>query len=830
MLGHFVYAEIVSTLPRTKQNFGVSIDKLAIAPSILATLGCAASFWLSMATTAIASPVILDGSTNSTVLDAATNLPSDCSSSCVITGNDQAGNNLYHSFSEFRIPQGVTVTLDGQGLERILVRVTGGQQTEIDGLLQVPGQTDLFLLNPAGFVIGSEGRLDLRGSLIGSTAEAVLFENGDVFLTKTTNRPLLSVSVPSGLQFAANNTGRFSVQGDANLPPLWQPGRLGQTFALVVDSSIAASFSQRSHAVTAGGFVLANVGFGPQQVDLAKATAGWDFDFSNVAQVRAVELDRAVISTSLSSPGGLIELDGEVTLTDSEVLLQSQNGIAAGNFLLRGGSLTLNRSRLLTQTDAGGGEINLQTALPTEAGDPGVLVLKNNSQIVTTSVLGPAGNISFAGNSVTLSNSSIATESHDGGGNISLRASDAIALNADSLLSVQSNGAGQVGDITIEALGPEGFRLRNSQILSTVETEGGDISIVAPQQLTFTGGELIASTALAGANVSLRTDGDIELDNDDFISLNSGNGIYAGTGGQLTIEAQQVDSVGGNTDIQVVGLEGSLNIEVPQSSLFEGFAGFRNVNRNNRSSEIQITPLPPFPSPPPVIPPSPPPIIPPSPPPVIPPSPTPPVVIPEPPLVVTPEPPLLEPVLQPSPNVLPVISLPSVDVVAPTEQPVGAEKERLFTSISIALGLNRDDSEAMAIASGSSPAFDSAYDARRPGCERQATRATGGRLRLMGRGGLPKQPGSLVTSSQLLADLGQPGFALGRHINGTGLGDWPISVGNNAVETGKQPKLQEAQGWKITTAGKVQLLGRVQAPVIGAIKPCRITPVTAGEE
>ena len=821
MLGRLVNTNRVAEASGAGQGFWLSIEKQAIAPRMIATLGYAAGCWLSMAAAAIAAPaVILDGSTNSTVVDTVTNLPSDCSLSCLIQGSDQAGGNLYHSFSQFNVPAGVTVTLDGQGLERILMRVTGGQRTNIHGLLQVQGETDLFLLNPAGLFIGADGRLDIQGSFIGSSAEAVLFENGDAFVTPNTSAPLLSVSVPIGLQFdylpnGSNTTGTFSVAGNGSQPPVWQPGTVGKTFALVIDSSTPATFAQRSHAVTAGGFVLANAGSGMQRVNLAQTTAGWDFDFIDVPQVRAVQLDRANISTSLSSPGGSIEFDGDITLTHSDILLQSQDSIAAGEFKTRGASLTLDQSSLTSQTGADGGDINLLM----EVGDQ-ELSLKNGSRISTISTLGQAGNITFEGSSVSLDGlSSITTESQDGGGNISLLASDEISLRNKRLFSVQSNGSGTVGDITIEALGPDGFQLSDSQILSTVETAGGNISIVAPQELILDKGELIASTDSAGANVRLITDGVLQVKDRNFISLNSGDGTYAGTGGNLFIEASQVDSVDRDTDIKVVGPVGNFTRSISSDPEFIGFARpvFNDVIRGNGRSEIQITELAPFPEPP--VPP-------------IPEIPTPELERPTPELEIPNLETLLLPLVIETPELLgeptrivvtPTITIPITYVVEPVfEQANGSEEEDNLQAFGVPLFLGgNEDSEELALAGSS----DSAYRARRPGCESKAEQSGQGRLRLHGRGGLPDRPGSLGTSSQALADLGSPGFAVGANLDGVVWGDWQRPVGNNPIETGGQPRLHEAEGWQINASGQVQLLAGAQSPDMGPIKPCRIMPV-----
>ncbi len=821
MLGLLVYTAPVPETSRAKSSLLSLIGQCAIAPRVLTTLGCAGSLWLGMAAAAIAGPVMLDGSTNSTILDAVTSQSSDCSTSCLIQGSDQAGGNLYHSFSEFDVLSGVTVTLDGQGLERILMRVTGGQRTDINGLLQVQGDADLFLLNPNGLTIGVDGRLDISGSFIGSTAEFVIFENDDIFTTTDNNAPLLSLSVPSGLQFGSGSTGTFRVEGNANQPSVWQSGTIGQTFALVVDSSNTASFSQRSHAVTAGGFVLANAGAGPQQVNLQKVAEGWDFDFSNVPQVRAVQLDQAQISTELLSPGGIVELDGRITLTNSEISLQSQNGIAAGEFQARGESLTLNNSIIESQTDAGGGDINLLMEV-----DGKELILQSGSQISTTSSLGEAGNINFDGGTLRLNNSSITTETQDGGGNISLSASKTLELRNDSLISVESNDAGTVGNIEIETLGSAGFQLNNSKILLEVQTSGGNISITSPSQIIFNRGELIASTESAGANVSFSTNGSLRLNREDLISINSGDGTYAGTGGNLAIEASQVYSAGRDTDIKVVGPVGNFSTVISNSREFGGFSGGQEVIRGNGRSEIQITELPPFPEP--------------EAPPVsknpLPESPELPEIleilaIPE--IVDISDIPVPSSSFVTSPiTVTPSITAPITYVsevpVAPTSEQsdVGREEDTRFPFLFPFLGGGSEENDELALGAGNS---NSAYRSRRPGCESKMASETQGRLRISGRGGLPARPGSLMTSAQPLADLGSPGFVVGRRLDGNLRGDWPSPAGNNQMETGGQPKLREAGGWQMTASGKIQLLAGSQAHAMGSPQPCHLKTVVSME-
>ncbi len=114
------------------------------------------------------SQVVSDGTTNTTV-----NL--DGNNFNILNGI-QKGNNLFHSFREFSIPTGGSATFQNySAIVNIINRVTGGNVSNIDGLIKANGSANLFLINPAGIIFG---KLDIGGSFLGSRAESILFEDG----------------------------------------------------------------------------------------------------------------------------------------------------------------------------------------------------------------------------------------------------------------------------------------------------------------------------------------------------------------------------------------------------------------------------------------------------------------------------------------------------------------------------------------------------------------------------------------------------------------------------------------------------------------------------
>ncbi|MEL6930102.1 MAG: filamentous hemagglutinin N-terminal domain-containing protein [Cyanobacteria bacterium J06600_6] len=130
-----------------------------------------------------------------------------------ITGGEARGDNLFHSFQDFSIGSGQTASfLNDVDTANIFSRVTGGNISDIDGVIRANGSASLFLINPAGIVFGENARLDLGGSFLGSTSSSILFEGGEFSATDLENPPLLTINAPIGLGFR-DNSGEIIVNG-----------------------------------------------------------------------------------------------------------------------------------------------------------------------------------------------------------------------------------------------------------------------------------------------------------------------------------------------------------------------------------------------------------------------------------------------------------------------------------------------------------------------------------------------------------------------------------------------------------------------------------------
>ncbi|MEM9387553.1 MAG: CHAT domain-containing protein [Pseudomonadota bacterium] len=163
------------------------------------------SYWLAQAllagltgtasTICLAGSAILDGSTTPN------SLPRQLTGPQFILDESlglRRGDNLFHSLLELQIDEGEGLFLTGSStISNVLLRVTGGNVTSIDGQLSLlVDDANLFLLNPAGVIFGERARISVPGSLIVSTGDAIPFSDGST-LPASGPLPNLSAAPPA---------------------------------------------------------------------------------------------------------------------------------------------------------------------------------------------------------------------------------------------------------------------------------------------------------------------------------------------------------------------------------------------------------------------------------------------------------------------------------------------------------------------------------------------------------------------------------------------------------------------------------------------------------
>lgn len=112
--------------------------------------------------------------------------------------------NLFHSFSEFNIESGESALFTNSGLplSNVIVRVTGGASSSIDGLIHssIDG-ANFFLLNPDGIMFGPNASIDVPGDFHASTADYLQFSDDNRFYSNPSSPSVLTVAEPTAFGF-----------------------------------------------------------------------------------------------------------------------------------------------------------------------------------------------------------------------------------------------------------------------------------------------------------------------------------------------------------------------------------------------------------------------------------------------------------------------------------------------------------------------------------------------------------------------------------------------------------------------------------------------------
>jgi len=534
-----------------------------------------------------------------------------------ITGGTTINNNLFHSFREFSLPTGNTAFFDNAAIiNNIFSRVTGGNISNIDGILRANGSANLFLINPNGIIFGPNARLNIGGSFIGSTADRLIFDDGSFFsATNPDASPLLTINQPIGLQLGTNpgdivargpghgieidiETGAFS---DNSSVGLQVPS--GQTLALLggnvtldganlnaLEGRIEIGSFGRGDRVTLtptnGGFELGTAetaNFGDISLRNATAVTASGRQKGDVRlQARNISLGEGsvvFIRTLGSEDGGTLSLEAEDTV---EIIGVNDGENPSGLFVRadteatgNGGNITVTTSNLLV---AGGGLITTTTRGPGNAGN---VTLRATDRIEFTGS-SPEGTPS------ALIAGVLTPEALGDGGSVTIFTSK-LRVTDGAQIAVGSFGAGDGGSLTVEAtesvelIGTAANGIPGGLFAAALSPEktgnGGNIAITTPRLLLAGGAQIRVATDGPGNAGSLRVRAnDIEIigtspDGSQSSGILAGVGENGrGSGGNVRIVTSRLRLAGGGT------LEVSTNGSGDAGELIVEAADFVEIN------------------------------------------------------------------------------------------------------------------------------------------------------------------------------------------------------------------------------------------------------------
>jgi filamentous hemagglutinin family protein len=553
----------------------------------LYTLGC---LWVT--NNSVFAQVTSDGTVN-------TQVTSD-GNTAEITGGETRGDNLFHSFRDFSVNTGDTASfLNANDIANIFSRVTGGNISNIDGLIGANGSANLFLINPAGILMGENARLDLGGSFYGSTADSIVFEDGEFSATDLEAPPMLTINAPIGLQFR-ETAGEVVVRGTGNnlvfdltslaliqreTPPGLQV-KPGETLALVgkrvklVGGNLFAD----------GGRIEVGSVNSPSLVNLIAKEGNWTLDYEGVASFQDIKLsDRASVDVSSTLGSGSIQIQGRNVNLDGGSAIFSFTGSQPGGTIqvnatdtvnvtgvstdnqvtsalytaasldgtAKGGDLAIATDKLIAR---GGAQIGADTF---GKGSAGIITVEAKESVLLSGTFpdhdeAPSALGTFVQPGATGSGSqlNLATQRltiEDGAQLITATFTDGSGASLTAKVSsvTELKGAGSaISSSVFEGLPiPTGdggkINLETGQLkisdgaLVTVSNQGlgdaGDIDIFAPNIDLSDRARIIAETASG-------TGGNINLQIDDTLTLDSNSLISAqasnsGNGGNVNIDA-----------------------------------------------------------------------------------------------------------------------------------------------------------------------------------------------------------------------------------------------------------------------------------------------------
>jgi filamentous hemagglutinin family protein len=535
-------------------------------------------------------------------------VPADCTV-CTINGGTIRNGNWFHSFSQFSVPTGGAAVFNNvdPAIQNIITRVTGGSISSIDGILSANGTANLFLLNPNGIVFGPNAQLNIGGSFIASTANSVQFSDGSEFSAiNPSASPLLTVSVPIGLQYGAN-PGQIEVQGSGNnlfvnfapfqiARDLRPPGlqvQPGQTLALVGGDLLLPG----GNLTAEGGRVeLGSVAGGI--VTLTPTNPGWALSYQGIQNFGDIRLSQAASVDVSGNSGGVIQVQGRsVSLTDGSSLLALTTGSGNGGLLdihgtdsvtVSGSSFDpefgpLFPSSLLTEVDLGatgrGGDLNITTG--------GLLVTDGAKVSVSTSGPGSGGNLQIQAQTVELAQSSpffgasqlaadAANPDSGQGGNITVNA-DRVLLDGGGWMTAITSGVGNAGNIRVDAQSIEltGGSVDNlpgliaTQVNPDSSGNGGNIWLATNRLQVADGAQIATSTFGLGNAGRLQVFAqDIEVT----------GGTPQGPSGLFSTVIPGSTGQGGNLEITTGRLRVADGAQVAADTLGDGNAGNLIVN------------------------------------------------------------------------------------------------------------------------------------------------------------------------------------------------------------------------------------------------------------
>ena len=530
-----------------------------------------------------------------------------------ITGGTKSGGNLFHNFQQFGLNAGQTANfISNPTTQNILGRITGGNASLINGLLQVSGSNaNLYLVNPSGIVFGKNASLNVTGSFTATTANGIGFGNSQWFNAIGSNNYAILTSNPNSFGFVGSSGSLINV-GNLAVNP-------GQSITLVGGTVVNTG----TISAPGGNITIAAVP-GEKLVRIGQdgTILSLDLPTSNRALINAptttpIALPELLTGGSIPSAMGVVVEDGVIKLKSGSASIAGNlttNGIGnqTGGNIIAYADNHLNFSGMIS---AKGGELGGNGGFVDTSGK-GSITIEPNTQVITTATKGLTGNwvidpadlevVAGTGGTIVDGTNDPTTASTIGAGtivsalngtNVNLTATNSITVNAaiDATTNVASgnlrltaptanlNQAIKLkgistlsGTATIVNVGPTGTVQNGIDVVSTGGTvnlaaatyrQGSTINIA--KNVTVRGLGLV-STTISGDNqyqVFNVNSGTVTLDQVSIVEGSALSGAGINNQGDLTISNSSINNNNGTAGGDAAGIRNTGSLQILRSTI-----------------------------------------------------------------------------------------------------------------------------------------------------------------------------------------------------------------------------------------------------------------------
>src|SRR5919199_1750561 len=350
------------------------------------------------------------------------------------------GTNLFHSFERFGLSDGqIANFLSSPEIRNILGRVVGKEPSVINGLIQVTGgNSNLFLMNPAGILFGAGASLNVPASFTATTATGIGFGGNNWFHAFGINTYENLIGNPNEFAFDFSQLGRIENEGNLTVGA-------GQSLTL-----LGGSVKNKGEVTAPGGDIIIWGVEGEKLVRISQPGQVLSLEISpprdSSGQVLPVQpMD---LPAMLTGNGGQVRNQGQVSANSSNAGSVNVTGTVVYNLGqitadgVNGGRIQIDSKNLLDSgilsasgSDGRGGEIQVKYT--------GTLI-QTASALTSATGTQEGGTIAFYGGKNTVLTTSGSFEATgDLGGFVHLFGQDIRLLAAD--VNVSGNrGGGEI--------------------------------------------------------------------------------------------------------------------------------------------------------------------------------------------------------------------------------------------------------------------------------------------------------------------------------------------------------------------------------------------------